>query len=75
MTALDKKTGQEVWRVKRPISVSWATPVIVKTQQRAELIVSGNEFLISYDPNTGKEIWRTKGLKSHAIATPVVGAR
>ena len=73
MTALDKKTGQEVWRVKRPISVSWATPVIVKIQQRAELIVSGNEFLISYDPNTGKEIWRTKGLKSHAIATPVVG--
>ncbi|HEX5083132.1 MAG TPA: PQQ-binding-like beta-propeller repeat protein [Blastocatellia bacterium] len=73
MTALDKKTGKEIWRVKRPVQVSWATPVIVKTPQRAELIVSGNEFLISYDPNTGKEIWRTGGLKSHAIATPVVG--
>jgi outer membrane protein assembly factor BamB len=73
MTALDKKTGKEVWRVKRPISVSWATPVIVKTPQRTEMIVSGNEFLISYDPKTGQEIWRTGGLKSHAIATPVVG--
>ncbi|MGE0885540.1 MAG: PQQ-binding-like beta-propeller repeat protein [Blastocatellales bacterium] len=73
MLALDKKTGKEIWRVKRDISVSWATPVIVKTPQRTELIASGNEALISYDPATGKEIWRAAGLKSHAIATPVVG--
>jgi outer membrane protein assembly factor BamB len=73
MTALDKNTGKEVWRVKRPVQVSWSTPVVVKTPQRAELIVSGNEFLISYDPNTGKEFWRAGGLKSHAIATPVAG--
>jgi outer membrane protein assembly factor BamB len=73
LTAFDKKTGKEVWRVARPIQVSWTTPVIVKTPQREELITSGNEFLISYDPKTGKELWRTSGLKSHAIATPVVG--
>src|SRR5262249_57986267 len=60
-------------RVNRPVQVSWSTPVVVKTTQRAEMIVSGNEFLISYDPNTGKEFWRAAGLKSHAIATPVAG--
>jgi outer membrane protein assembly factor BamB len=73
MTALDKKTGREVWRIARPVQASWATPVIVKTAERAELVTSGNEFLISYDPATGKELWRATGLKSHAIATPVVG--
>ena len=73
ITALDKKTGKEVWRVARPVQSSWATPIIVKTEQRAELVTSGNEFLISYDPATGKELWRATGLKSHAIATPVVG--
>ena len=71
ITALDKKTGNEVWRVKRQVGVSWATPVVVNTPQRAELITSGNEFIISYDPQTGKEWWRMEGLKSHAIATPV----
>lgn len=70
--ALDKKTGNDVWRVKRTVGVSWATPVIVSTPKRAELITSGNEFIISYDPETGKEWWRMEGLKSHAIATPVV---
>jgi outer membrane protein assembly factor BamB len=73
ITALDKKTGAEVWRTARPVQVSWTTPVIVKTAQRQELITSGNEFLISYDPATGKELWRANGLKSHAIATPVAG--
>jgi outer membrane protein assembly factor BamB len=73
ITALDKKTGKEVWRVARSVQVSWSTPIVVKTAQRAELIVSGNEFLISYDPKTGQEYWRAGGLKSHAIATPVAG--
>jgi outer membrane protein assembly factor BamB len=73
ITALDKKTGKEVWRVARPIQASWATPVIARTETRAELVTSGNEFLISYDPATGKELWRATGLHSHAIATPVVG--
>jgi outer membrane protein assembly factor BamB len=73
ITALDKKTGKEVWRTPRPVHTSWTTPVIVKTKERTELITSGNEFLISYDPENGKEYWRASGLKSHAIATPVVG--
>jgi outer membrane protein assembly factor BamB len=73
VTALDKKTGKEVWRVARPVQTSWATPLLVKTPQRAELITSGNEWIISYDPANGQELWRTKGLASHAIATPVTG--
>jgi outer membrane protein assembly factor BamB len=72
IVALEKKTGREAWRVKREVSVSWATPVVVTTKQRAELITAGNEFIVSYDPRTGKELWRMEGLKSHAIATPVV---
>ena len=73
MVALDRKTGREVWRVKRPVQSSWATPVIVRTPERVELVTSGNEWLISYNPATGKEYWRASGLKSHAIATPLVG--
>jgi len=72
ITALDKNTGTEIWRVKRQVGISWATPVLVRTKDRAELVVSGNESIISYDPKTGNEWWRAVGLKSHAIATPAV---
>jgi outer membrane protein assembly factor BamB len=71
--ALDRKTGEEVWRTARPVQSSWSTPVLIRTAERTELITSGNEWLIAYDPATGKEYWRTTGLKSHAIATPLVG--
>lgn len=73
IAALDKKTGKEVWKVARPIQVSWTTPLLITHAGRDELVTSGNEFLISYDPATGREIWRASGLKSHAIATPVLG--
>jgi len=72
ITALDKKTGKEVWRTPRHNHASWATPVIVRTGKRTELVVNGAETVVSYEPATGKELWTCKGLESHAIPSPVV---
>lgn len=71
IVALDKKTGKEVWRTPRKVQVSWSTPLLVKTAKRSELIASGTEHVISYDPATGKELWRHKGVESNAIPSPV----
>ena len=71
IVALDKNTGKEVWKTPRKIQVSWSTPLLVKTSKRAELITSGTEAVIAYDPATGKELWRHKGLESNAIPSPV----
>lgn len=74
IVALDKKTGKEVWRTPRKVQVSWATPLLVNTGKRTELIASGTESVISYDPATGKELWRGKGVESNAIPSPVATA-
>jgi outer membrane protein assembly factor BamB len=71
IVALDKKTGKEVWKTPRKVQVSWATPLLVRPAKRAELITSGNESIIAYDPLTGKELWRHKGVDSNAIPSPV----
>ena len=73
IVALDAKTGRERWRTKRPVQVSWSTPVLVPGP-RAELVTNGAEWVIAYDPSTGKELWRTKGVQSNAIHTPVVAS-
>lgn len=73
IVAFNKKNGKEVWRVKRQVQVSWATPLLVNAGNRVELITSGNEAIIAYDPQTGKEYWHCKGVASNAIATPVAG--
>lgn len=74
IVALDKKTGKEAWRTPRKIQISWSTPLLVKSSTRSELITSGTETVISYDPATGKELWRHKGLESNAIPSPVANS-
>jgi outer membrane protein assembly factor BamB len=73
ITALDKLTGKELWRVPRTQRKTWATPVLVRMPQRTELIASGAESTVSYDPATGKELWRSEGVVSHAIPSAVTG--
>jgi outer membrane protein assembly factor BamB len=71
IVALDKTTGKEVWRTPRKVQASWSTPMLVAGAKRTELITSGNETGIAYDPATGKELWRHKGVASNAIPSPV----
>ena len=71
IVALDKKTGKEVWRTPRKVQASWSTPILVTGTGRTELITSGNETVIAYDPATGKELWSHKGVASNAIPSPV----
>ncbi|MFN0123933.1 MAG: PQQ-binding-like beta-propeller repeat protein [Blastocatellia bacterium] len=73
ITALDKKTGREVWRAPRKIESSWTTPVIVRGPARTELVISGNENVIAYDPATGKELWRCLGTGGYTVPTPLAG--
>jgi outer membrane protein assembly factor BamB len=73
ISAVDKRTGKEVWRVKRDQRKTHATPLVVRASDRYELIASGAETVVSYDPATGKELWRCDGVKGHAIPSPVAG--
>jgi outer membrane protein assembly factor BamB len=71
IAAVDKRTGKEVWRIKRDHRKTHATPLIVRTGKRAELIASGWETVVAYDPATGKELWRCEGVRGWAIPSPV----
>lgn len=72
IAALDKSTGKEVWRTERKNRRSWATPLLVKSGARYELVTSGAESTTAYDPKTGKELWRADGTQSHPIPSPVL---
>jgi outer membrane protein assembly factor BamB len=73
IAAVDKTNGKEVWRTARDQRRSWATPLLVKTNQRTELVTSGPKLIIAYDPATGKELWRAPGVESNPIPSPVAG--
>jgi outer membrane protein assembly factor BamB len=70
LTALDKLTGKELWRVERGKGTNWATPYVWESGTRTELIVPATKRVISYDPNSGKELWWFSGMSSIAIPVP-----
>jgi outer membrane protein assembly factor BamB len=71
IVALNRRTGEEAWRATRAHRRSWATPLIIKAGDRDEMIASGAESVIAYDPATGTELWRSKGTVSHPIPSAV----
>ncbi|MCL5278688.1 MAG: PQQ-like beta-propeller repeat protein [Planctomycetes bacterium] len=70
LVALDKTTGEEVWRVNRDEKSNWATPCIWANDQRTELVTSGTGKVRSYDL-TGKPLWELAGTTTIAIPSPL----
>jgi len=71
IAGFDKKTGKQLWKVARKVSVSWATPMVVTASGREQVICSGMEKIVAYDTGTGEEIWSHEGLENNAVPSPV----
>ena len=56
--ALTGKTGEVAWKTSRTVKISWASPVIVNTGKRMELILAAEPMVASYNPADGKELWK-----------------
>jgi outer membrane protein assembly factor BamB len=64
ITALDAKTGAEIWTTPRSgngLKSSWMTPFVWTNSVRTEIVTTGHGLVISYDLD-GKELWRASGM-------------
>ncbi|MCA9074836.1 MAG: PQQ-binding-like beta-propeller repeat protein [Planctomycetaceae bacterium] len=57
IAALDRNTGDEVWKTKRPSLLSFSSPVVANVAGREQLLISGCMLISSYDPKTGQPLW------------------
>jgi outer membrane protein assembly factor BamB len=64
LVALDKKTGNEMWRVAREERSTWSTPILWRNRVCTELVCMGSNFNRAYDPATGRELWRCASERS-----------
>jgi outer membrane protein assembly factor BamB len=71
ITALDARTGKEIWRQKRDEIDTWATPLVVDRAGHAQVVVPGMNRVRSYDLETGVILWHTAGLTMNPIPSPV----
>jgi len=73
VAAFDKRTGDELWRKTRDEIDTWATPLVVVHEGRAQVITSGMNKLRSYDLETGNIVWESPGVTMNPIPSPVYG--
>ncbi len=71
IVTLDKRTGAEVWRAERKEIDTWATPLVLEHDGRAQVVTNGMNRLRSYDLETGKVIWEAPGTTMNPIPSPV----
>jgi outer membrane protein assembly factor BamB len=71
VAAPEKATGRELWRRDREEVSSWATPLVVEFEGRAQVITAGTNRVRSYDLRTGEVIWEGPGLTLNAIPSPL----
>ncbi|MGO8678636.1 MAG: PQQ-binding-like beta-propeller repeat protein [Limisphaerales bacterium] len=82
ITALDKLTGETVWKTDRPplstpireFRKSFSTPLVFEAGGQVQMVVPGAQWFVSYAPETGEEIWRVDNGKGETVAPrPVYG--
>ena len=82
IVALDKMSGETVWKSERPqecyeplddiAKKAYVTPIIVNVKGKEMLISNGSAVAIAYDPLTGNEIWRIVEGAESTVSMPVV---
>ena len=84
LVALNKRTGEQVWRVDRSDQPrSWSTPVLVPVEAvdardaasstHIELVLNGGNRVWAYDPRTGEALWNCSGTTQWVTPTVVHG--
>lgn len=71
VVALDTRDGKELWRMPRDEIDTWATPLILDVNGRAQAIVPAQRRIRSYDLETGTIVWEGDGLTMNPIPSPV----
>ena len=70
LIALKSASGELVYDKARDVQISWASPILVNTGTRAEIILNSNPSVVSYDPMTGAELWRAECMMGEVAPSP-----
>lgn len=73
VVALNKNTGEEVWRALTSAEQGYAPPKIIEAAGVRQLVLFHPRALVSVDPETGKQYWSVpyEASSGSAIMTPI----
>ncbi len=76
LIALSRETGKMLWKTPRENKTrSYCVPIIRELAGRAQMILSGDKCVASYDPNNGSRHWIIDGPTEQFVASLVYSSK
>ena len=70
LIALNTANGQPVWDVKRENKISWASPILIQSGGKYQIVTSSVPFVAGHDIETGKELWKVDCMMGEVAPSP-----
>ncbi len=71
LLALNKLTGETIWKTERDEPTCWATPLVVEHDGKQQVVMNGQNMARAYDLETGEELWKCGGQTERPVASAV----
>src|SRR5205814_107416 len=71
IAGLNRVTGKIVWKQERPKTPNYTSPIILRVDDREQLLFTGCDLVTSFDPLTGKKLWEIGGSTTECVTSTV----
>jgi outer membrane protein assembly factor BamB len=71
---IDKKTGQNVWKIDQPRDINWVTPFLFGEGKDQVAVFYTMKEITAYDPATGRMRWTLPVEKTSSMVSPTTGS-
>lgn len=75
VAALDRKTGDFVWKRDRPKEPNYSSPIILNAEGRDQLLLTGCGLVSSFDPLDGATLWEIEGATIECVTSTVTDGK
>ena len=72
LAAHDRISGERVWKIARPGSTTFSSPIITNIGGKDLLLLSGCDMVAAYDPLAGRVLWKAPGATTMATCGTMV---
>ncbi len=69
--AIDKKSGENLWKTERKSRVAWSSPSIVMVDGKPILVVSSEGSVDGYDTTNGEQLFSYDEVGGNNVCTPL----
>ena len=73
MLALHTATGETLWDVDRPVTISWASPTLIEVDGKIQVVTSSDPYVMGHDLETGAELWKVEAMMGEVGASVAYG--